>query len=158
MDIAYSKEQNVFKYRVCAVMLHDQKILAMKDECSPYYYLPGGKVMFGETAENAIKRELREELKIEAKIVRPLCLNQSFFTEDVNGMRYHELTIYFLIEAEDVLLERGERFSIEEGKHLFDFEWLKIESLKNQYFYPLFLKETIDNLPESFTLRTEIED
>ncbi|MBQ8523994.1 MAG: NUDIX domain-containing protein [Clostridia bacterium] len=48
----------------------------------------------GETAENAVIRELQEELGVTAKIARPLWLNQAFFTEDVDNLRYHELCIY----------------------------------------------------------------
>ena len=45
--------------------------------------------------EKAILREIKEELEIDAKIVRPLWLNQGFFVEDVTGEKYHELCIYF---------------------------------------------------------------
>ena len=37
------------------------------------------------------------------------------------------------------------------------FEWLAFERLKNEYFYPTFLKKDIFNLPAEFTMRTEIE-
>ena len=45
----------------------------------------------GETAEDAVVREMEEELEIQAKIVRPLWLNQGFFTEDVDRLNYHEI-------------------------------------------------------------------
>ena len=41
-------------------------------------------------------REVREELGVTAKITRPLWLSQAFFAEDVEGVRYHELGLYFL--------------------------------------------------------------
>lgn len=95
MDISFKHEDQKFNYRVCAVILSENKILAMHDERSPYFYLPGGRVAMGETAELAVIREVQEELGITPRIIRPLWLNQAFFTEDVDALRYHELCIYF---------------------------------------------------------------
>ena len=158
MDISYKTESGKFNYRVCAVIISDGKILAMHDERSPYFYLPGGRVKMGETAEDAVIREVREELGIIAKIARPLWLNQAFFTEDVDHLRYHELCIYFLMDiSETDLLERGNEFTVNEGKKTHTLEWLDFDRLKDEYFYPLFLKKEIFNLPNEFTIRTEIE-
>lgn len=158
MDISYKTESGKFNYRVCAVIISDGKILAMHDERSPYFYLPGGRVKMGETSEDAVIREVREELGIIAKIARPLWLNQAFFTEDVDHLRYHELCIYFLMDiSETDLLERGNEFTVNEGKKTHIFEWLDFDQLKEEYFYPLFLKKEIFNLPNEFTIRTEIE-
>ena len=158
MDISYKTESGKFNYRVCAMIISDGKILAMHDERSPYFYLPGGRVKMGETAEDAVIREVREELGIIAKIARPLWLNQAFFTEDVDHLRYHELCIYFLMDiSETDLLERGNEFTVNEGKETHTFEWLDFDRLKEEYFYPLFLKKEIFNLPNEFTIRTEIE-
>lgn len=158
MDISVRFGNEKFNYRVCAMIISDGKILAMHDERSPYYYLPGGRVGVGETAENAVVREVREELGITAGIVRPLWLNQAFFTEDVDQMHYHELCIYFLMDISGTdLLERGEKFTFKEGSKTHSFEWLEFERLKDEYFYPLFLKKDIFNLPEVFTIRTETE-
>lgn len=158
MDISYVEGSNKFNYRVCAVIISNNKILAMRDERSPYYYLPGGRVQMGETAEQATLREVEEELNIIPKIVRPLWLNQAFFTEDVDHLNYHEICIYFLMDISHTeLLKKGEHFTLTEGQHIHDFEWLPFERLKDEYFYPVFLKTDIYCLPEQFTIRTEIE-
>ena len=158
MDISFTLNNDKFNYRVCAVIINDNKILAMRDERSPYFYLPGGRVKMGETAEQAILRELKEELCITAKIVRPLWLNQAFFNEDVERINYHELCLYFLINISNTdLLSRGESFKLIEKSKTLSFEWLPFKNLKNEYFYPLFIKDEIFNMPKSFTLRTEIE-
>ena len=112
----------------------------------------------GETAEDAVLRELREELGISAAIRRPLWLNQGFFTEDVDQLRYHELCLYFLMDfAGTDLLARGQSFRRDEGVHSHQFTWLPFESLSDAYFYPIFLKKEIFHLPEAFALRTEVE-
>lgn len=158
MDITYISGSNKFNYRVCAVIISDNKILAMHDERSPYYYLPGGRVQMGETAEYAVIREVEEELNITARIVRPLWLNQSFFNEDVDKLNYHEICIYFLVDISGTdLLERGEQFTLYEGHHVHDFEWLAFERLADEYFYPVFLKTSIFELPQQFVIRTEYE-
>ena len=157
-DISFRDGNDKFNYRVCAMILHNGKILAMRDTRSPYYYLPGGRVSIGETAENAVLRVVQEELGITAKIVRPLWLNQAFFTEDVDHLNYHELCIYFLMDIRDTdLLSRGETFSYKEGTRTHTFTWLPFERLENEYFYPQFLKKDIFHLPETFTIRTETE-
>ena len=95
MDLSFKCDNKKFNYRVCAMIISDNRILAMHDERSPYFYLPGGRVAMEETAEQAVIREVQEELEITPKIIRPVWLNQAFFTEDVDNLRYHELCIYF---------------------------------------------------------------
>ena len=130
----------------------------MRDERSPYFYLPGGRVAMGETAEQAVIREIQEELRIIPKIIRPLWLSQAFFTEEVDALRYHELCLYFLVDISQTdLLRRGPAFSLKEGTHTHTFEWLAFDRLQDAYFYPAFLKKEIFTLPKEFTLRTDIE-
>lgn len=158
MDISFKADNGKFNYRVCAMILHNGHILAMHDERSPYFYLPGGRVAVGETAEEAVIREVQEELHITPKIQRPLWLNQAFFTEDVDNQKYHELCIYFLMDISGTdLLSRGNIFTSREGPRTHTFEWLPFERLQEEYFYPLFLKKDIFHLPETFTIRTERE-
>lgn len=158
MDISFKTGNEKFNYRVCAMIISDGKILAMQDERTPYYYLPGGRVKIGETAENAVIREIREELGVTPKIVRPVWLNQAFFTEDVDKLHYHELCIYFLTDITDTdLLSRGKNFTTNEGDRIYTFEWLEFAQLKDEYFYPVFLKKDIFNIPDVFTVRTETE-
>lgn len=158
MDISFICGNEKFNYRVCAMMISENKILAMHDDRSPYFYLPGGRVAMGETAENAVIREVQEELGITPKIIRPLWLNQAFFTEDVDSLHYHELCLYYLMDVSDTgLLEKGNKFTSTEGHRTHSFEWLEFDRLKDEYFYPLFLKKDIFNLPNEFTIRTEFE-
>lgn len=44
-----------------------------------------------------------------------------------------------------------------EGHRTHTFEWLEFDRLKDEYFYPLFLKKDIYHIPNEFTIRTEIE-
>ncbi len=157
MDLTFKTENGVFNYRVCAIITHDNKLLAMKNNNTPYYFLPGGRVALHETADNAIKRELREELGINAKIVRPLWFAQTFFVEDECKEKFHELCVYYLVDVSDTDLVNHEKFIGLETKNNEVFEWLSIASLNEQYLYPLFIKERINNLPEHLEMLAEYE-
>ncbi len=61
------------------------------------------------------------------------------------------------IAAGTGLLAKGNKFISKEGHRTHTFEWLEFKRLKDEYFYPLFLKKDIFNLPNEFTIRTEIE-
>ena len=120
MDLTFKTEAGIFNCRVCGVFLHDGKLLAIGGQQPPYFYLPGGRVQLHESMENAVLREIREELGIEAKIIRPLWLNQGFFVEDVTGERFHELCMYFLMDAsESDLFSRGEVFKQQDAQLAF---------------------------------------
>ena len=159
MDVVLKTEYGRFNLRVCGIIINDGKLLAMRDENAPYYYLPGGRINLHERAEDAILRELKEELDISAEIVRPLWVNQAFFVEEVSNDKFHEICLYFLIDfSKSDLLGRGEKFVRSEGKHTLTFEWLKFEELKDKYLYPEFIKKEIINLPEHLTFITESRD
>ncbi|MBP3704922.1 MAG: NUDIX domain-containing protein [Clostridia bacterium] len=158
MDISFKTAEGRFNYRVCGIIVHDGKLLAMKDNGIGHYYLPGGRVHMHETTDAAVLREMREELEIDAKIVRPLWLNQSFFTLDGTEERFHEVCLYYLVDVSETdLLARGESFTREEGSDVHTFRWLPFEQLRDEYLYPLFIKEQIFHLPEQLTLMAEFE-
>ena len=159
MDITFQTPEGRFNYRVAAVIAHRERLLVMRDDAVSHYSLPGGRVALYETAEQALARELREELGIDARIVRPLWLNQSFFVEDKTLERFHELCLYYLIDAARTdLPDRGDSFVfLEDGRREHWFSWMPFAQLREACFYPLFLKERIWRLPEQLEILTEYE-
>ncbi|MDE5985061.1 MAG: NUDIX domain-containing protein [Eubacterium sp.] len=158
MDLTFKTGEGIFNYRVCAIIINDSKLLAMKNDNTAYYYLPGGRVELHESADDAILREMREELCVDAQVIRPLWLNQNFFIEDTIGEKFHELCIYYLVDVTNTeLVNTAEIFTTRESRHNEIFYWLSIESLKDVYLYPLFIKDKINDLPESLELLTTWE-
>ena len=151
MDISFKTEQGHFNYRVAGLIIHKDQILIMKDETSPYYYIPGGRVSLHESAENAIKREIKEELRIDVKVNRMLWIAENFFVEETNGETFHEVAFYFLLDLVDTsIFERRNPFVLKEnGEQRLRFYWKPIRELKELYMYPLFLKERILTLPQT---------
>ena len=158
MDISFKTKEGRFNYRVGAIMIHEQKVLMMKDEGSSYFYVPGGRVKINETAETAVLRELKEELGIDGEIIRPLWLNQSFFEENVTHELFHELCLYYLVDiSKNDGLFTDNTFISKDHEQLFRFEWISFDRVSQEYLYPSFLKKKIFHLPEHLEILCEYE-
>lgn len=147
MDISLRSTEGAFHYRVAAIILHAGRILVLRDEGIAHDYLPGRRVHVGESADTALDRELREELDIVLPSHHLAFVAESFFTLD--GMRYHELCLYHVMDASPELLARGDAFTLVEGNEIHHFRWVNFEELAKLSFFPLFLKERIFSLPDA---------
>ncbi len=106
---------------VAAVIISNSKILCVQrnENKLPYiskkYEFPGGKIELGESKEEAIKREIKEELKMEINIDR------EFLTVSHQYPDFH-LTMYsFLCSCKDSSLTLTEHI---------DFKWLDKNELE----------------------------
>ena len=118
-----------------------------------------GLCSFAFPSENSHTEQCAAADEQERKPESPVAVaaSQAFFREDVDGQNYHELCAYFLVDISNTDILSKERFTLQERHHIHDFEWLEFERLKTEYFYPLFLKSEIFNLPDEFTIRAERE-
>lgn len=156
MDLTFRMENGTFNFRVAAVMVNDGKLLVMQDTESPYWYLPGGRVQMHERAEDALVRELQEELGVQPKALKPLWLVQNFYREDVNREQYHELGLYMLADVSGTQITCKEEFATREEGQVNTFRWVEFDRLEDMYLYPLFIKKVVFHLPESLEIITEI--
>lgn len=150
MDVTFQTDVGRFNYRVAGVLIHENRLLVMTDERSPYYYLPGGRVSMNEESTMAIKREIKEELDVEVEATQLLWIVENFFVEQQSQEQFHEIGMYYLIQlTEEDILKRGQEFIMNEGGYKkLSFLWLPLEKIKHLNIYPLFLKERIMNLPQ----------
>ena len=56
-DLTFRTEYGRFNYRVGAIIIHDGKLLLMRNSEAPYVYTVGGRVRFDETTAEAVLRE-----------------------------------------------------------------------------------------------------
>lgn len=150
MDISFKTDEGRFNYRVAGIIIHDNKLLVMKDEHAPYYYIPGGRVSMNELSEDAIIREIREELNAEVKINRMLWVNENLFHEQYLHENYHEICFWYLLDmTDDKLINKENEFihKDNEEKNL-TFYWKDINEIKDLNIYPLFIKKNISQLPQ----------
>lgn len=82
---------------VDGIILKNAQILLVKRAIYPFvgsYELPGGHVEYGETVENAIKREMKEELGISVKIKKLI----GVYSNLKRDPRYHTVAIVYLLK------------------------------------------------------------
>lgn len=147
MDISYKINNNNkhyrFNYRVAAIIEADGKILIHKFTEADFYFLPGGRVKVGETTQEAIVRELEEELSVKVKTSSLPFVVENFF--DYKGEIFHEVSMYFTIESVNIdnLPKDGE----ERGK--VQFLWKTKDDISNLNLQPEFLAEELKEIPEN---------
>jgi ADP-ribose pyrophosphatase YjhB (NUDIX family) len=151
-DILYKSEYGVFSYRVAGIIIHEQKVLLQRqldDESG--YALPGGHPQFGETSQDALRREILEEMGVEIEVQRLLWVGENFFPWGRKDC--HQVCLYFLaglagqpcIPQEETFLASDQL----EGQRIpLEFSWHAIHSLKGILIYPLGVNEKIMNLTE----------
>ena len=156
MDLTFKTDCGRFNYRVGAIIIKNGKILVVKNEKSTYYYSVGGRVQFGETTREAVKREVKEELGIELEIDRPVFFHEQFFDEVDSKEHFHEISLYYLMKqpSEDQELVCT---SVSETGNKEILCWLPIDQLKNYTVFPNFFAKELLNLPEQVKLISDRE-
>lgn len=90
---AERRKNSQIHFRVAGVALTDSHVLLFRSENDDFWSLPGGHVEPGETALQALVRELREETGQEIVTGPLLWVVENFF--EYRGEPHHELGLYF---------------------------------------------------------------
>lgn len=144
MYINFKRDNKCFNLRVASVIKKDDKILLTRD--NNFYTLPGGRVYFGETTENALKRSIYDELNINIKIIKLLSINENFF--DYGKDDYHELLFVYLCELE----EKSNYDEIVINKDADkSYHFVSIKDMLNLNFKPEFLLSDLEKVSKEIT-------
>jgi ADP-ribose pyrophosphatase YjhB (NUDIX family) len=87
----------------------------------------GGGVEFGERAEDALRREIREELDAEIRNPRLLGVLENVFTYAASPG--HEIVFIFDAEFEDASLYEREKIDVREGERDKTATWISLDAL-----------------------------
>lgn len=97
-------ESNNFEVCVRAIIFKDDGILVchhVKDRNKTgYYFFPGGHVEFGEKTEDALARELKEELNLFIKEIFYIGTIENIFEE--NKEKHHEINLVFNVLTDNI--------------------------------------------------------
>ncbi len=144
-DISFRLDGYRINLRVGGILLSEGRVLLCRLERDDYWFLPGGRIATGESSDQAMLREIREELGVACRIVRPVFLLENFFA--IAGEPFHEFGLYYLLDAGDAALpEDGARSEIDEG---LCFHWRPLESLGAIDFRPKPLGLRLQHMPDT---------
>ncbi len=160
MDIKIINENFKFKVRVSGIFIFNNKILVNKyDENS--YCLPGGTVELGETSEEAILRELKEEINLNFKINTFAGIVENFFTNFKN-QKTHGIDFYYkvnLVNNNDY--NKIDYNRVENDKDVIvqhHFKWIDMDMLKECNLLPSVVKNEIINDSKLFHIIVKEND
>ena len=142
MDITIDVGNYKLNVRAACIIKHNNKILVHKNINEDHYALLGGRVGIGESSEETIKREIKEELGKEINITGYMSTVENFF--EMKGSKYHEYMFIYQAEfkeEKDKLIE--DTLENVEGKEYLRYEWLDLEKIQEYVILPKVAKEIL---------------
>lgn len=135
--------------RVVALCLlqHNDRLLLQEFwhefEQYTYYRPPGGGIEHGERAEEAVRREMREELDTEVENVQLLEIFENLF--HYGERQHHEIVFLFRARPVGERLFADDRVAITDNGNLRTGVWMPIPKLLRQevVLYPTTLRERL---------------
>lgn len=101
-DMCVACDEGILNIRVGAIIMKDGKILMTGNERADYLYSVGGRIKFGETAEEAVVREVLEETGVKMEIDRLGFVHENYFRGDAPsnlGKLIYEISFYFYMKV-----------------------------------------------------------
>ena len=127
-----SKINQISRHGAYGVLLQDSRILLTLKKSGPYkglWGLPGGAIEFGETPEEALKRELLEETALAAAQLELLSIATTIGKYDNHGERYQFHHIGIIYKVSNLILMPG-LVPEEEGR------WVALKDIKHDELTP----------------------
>lgn len=143
-DIIFKTEEYVFSYRVAGLLIQNGKVLLQRPVDDTGYAIPGGHVALGETNEETLIREFKEEINVDIKVDKLRWVGELFFPW--GNKPCHQICLFYevsLTENNKIPLD-GAFFGTEqlEGKYFkLEFSWVGIKDIENIELYPVEAKK-----------------
>lgn len=145
LDCGFTKENKWFRYRAAAIIIEKDCVLFAGNEKADYLYSIGGGVHLGESAEDAVKREVFEETGVHYEIDRLAFIHENFFRDSAGfgELDCHEIALYFLMKPRGTqeLNSHSETQGVPETMH-----WIPIGELDRCKAFPAFFRDKLKSL------------
>ena len=143
-DLCMKMENGILNIRVGAIIMKGEKFLMVGNNRFDHLYSVGGRIKFGETAEEAVVREVYEETGVKMEIDRLGFIHENFFPGDSvvkKGNIVHEISFFFYMKVPADFDPVSDSFT-EDGNPEF-LKWITVD--EPQTFYPEFFRTELLN-------------
>ncbi len=106
-----------------AFIKKEGKFLLVFDPKFKFWRVPGGRANFGEKVEDALKREMKEEVGVDIKIIKFLGYGQDVVISYTRELEVSRFILFYLCE-----IEKGEIKPDE--KEISEIKWLTLDEIK----------------------------
>lgn len=124
----------VFGVRATALIVKDNRLFVIEDEDGCYTI--GGAIQVNETTEDAVVREVKEELGVASRALQLAFIVENRFEQA--EVHYHNIEFHYLVD----LLEDAPLTMQEDAKPL-PCRWLALDDLHTVNLKPAFLKTAL---------------
>jgi 8-oxo-dGTP pyrophosphatase MutT (NUDIX family) len=148
-DMCAACGDGIINVRVGAIIMKDGKLLMVGNDRVDYFYSVGGRIRFGETAEEAVIREVFEETGVKMEIDRLGFVHENYFIGDSPaklGKQIYEISFYFYMNVPIDFTPICESFTEDNSReHL---RWVALDEDIKMYpeFFRTELKNPIDTV------------
>lgn len=143
-DIIFKTDEYVFSYRVAGLLLHNGKVLLQRPKNDTAYAIPGGHVALGETNEETLIREIKEEINTDIKVGKLQWVGELFFPW--GDKPCHQICLFYNVSLKDnTAIPLDGTFwgteELEDKTFKLEFSWVDIKEIGNIELYPIEAKK-----------------
>lgn len=141
-DMCVPCGDGLINIRVGAIIIKDGKVLMAGNKKTDYLYSVGGRIKFGETAEEAVVREVLEETGVKMEVERLGFVHENYFQSDSRAKMskpVYEISLYFYMKTPDDFVPECYSFS-EDGETEF-LTWVSVDD--DIKMFPEFFKKLL---------------
>jgi ADP-ribose pyrophosphatase YjhB (NUDIX family) len=143
--ITFNNDNVKFTFRVAGIAIENGMVLLHRNTLENFWAMPGGRGELLENSKETLKREMKEEIGIDIKIIQVLYFVENFF--QFENFTYHEVSIYYLMQIPEKFCPgNNNSFKGREGNLDLIFKWFKIDQLKDIKLYPSFLGSKLQDI------------
>ena len=140
-------DDGILNIRAGAIIMKDGKLLMVGNDRN-YLYSVGGRLKFGETAAEAVVREVFEETGVKMKIDRLGFVHENYFYGDAPSNRnklIYEISFFFYMKVPDTFVPVSDSFT--EGNSKERLVWVALD--EDIQIYPEFFKTELKNASDT---------